>query len=284
MRQQRQEQRAARAEAPQGGRWQARQQQAAPQDAGEWQARAAARQQERAVAAQQQQQRATTDGGWRSQRSEGQRYGRNWSNDAAIGREAVPQVPQAPQATERTRRYGDGQWNGQRNRTYSDPNRTRSYGAWQGDRASTYRNGYRDGRTADNYRDRRDQSQAYRQGYDGGYRGGYTSSSRDHRRWDRNDWRRDNRYNWSSYRNQHRDIYRVGRYYSPYNSYRYSRLNIGFFLQPLFYSQNYWIDDPYQYRLPEAYGPYRWVRYYDDALLVDIYSGEVVDVIHDFFW
>ena len=31
-------------------------------------------------------------------------------------------------------------------------------------------------------------------------------------------------------------------------------------------------------------GPYRWVRYYDDVLLVDIYSGEVVDVIHDFFW
>ena len=32
------------------------------------------------------------------------------------------------------------------------------------------------------------------------------------------------------------------------------------------------------------YGPYRWVRYYDDVLLVDVYSGEVVDVIYDFFW
>ena len=32
------------------------------------------------------------------------------------------------------------------------------------------------------------------------------------------------------------------------------------------------------------HGPYRWVRYYDDVLLVDIYSGEVVDVIYDFFW
>ena len=31
-------------------------------------------------------------------------------------------------------------------------------------------------------------------------------------------------------------------------------------------------------------GPYRWIRYYDDALLVDTYSGEVVDVIHRFFW
>jgi len=26
------------------------------------------------------------------------------------------------------------------------------------------------------------------------------------------------------------------------------------------------------------------VRYYDDVLLVDIYTGEVVDEIRDFFW
>ena len=61
-------------------------------------------------------------------------------------------------------------------------------------------------------------------------------------------------------------------------------VKFGYFLDELFYGQNYWIADPWQYRLPEVYGPYRWVRYYDDALLVDIYSGEVVDVIYDFFW
>ena len=55
-------------------------------------------------------------------------------------------------------------------------------------------------------------------------------------------------------------------------------------LGSLFFGSRYWINDPWQYRLPEVYGPYRWVRYYDDALLVDIYSGEVVDVIYDFFW
>ena len=38
------------------------------------------------------------------------------------------------------------------------------------------------------------------------------------------------------------------------------------------------------YRLPPAYGGTRWIRYFDDALLVDTYSGEVIDVIHDFFW
>ena len=64
----------------------------------------------------------------------------------------------------------------------------------------------------------------------------------------------------------------------------YHGISIGFRLGSLFYSNRYWIDDPWRYRLPEVYGPYRWVRYYDDVLLIDIYSGEVVDVVHNFFW
>ena len=59
---------------------------------------------------------------------------------------------------------------------------------------------------------------------------------------------------------------------------------MGFYLDSLFFGSNYWIADPWQYRLPDVYGPYRWIRYYDDAVLVDTYTGEVVDVIHDFFW
>ena len=47
---------------------------------------------------------------------------------------------------------------------------------------------------------------------------------------------------------------------------------------------DFWLNDPWQYRLPPAYGPYRWVRYCNDALLVNIYTGQVVDVIHGFFW
>ena len=41
---------------------------------------------------------------------------------------------------------------------------------------------------------------------------------------------------------------------------------------------------PWQYRLPPAYGPYRWVRYHNDAVLIDTYTGEVEDVIYGFFW
>jgi hypothetical protein len=103
------------------------------------------------------------------------------------------------------------------------------------------------------------------------------------RRWD-NRWRNDRRYDWWSHRQRYSDIFRLGRYHSPYRDWRYRRVNIGFSLWPLFYSERYWISDPWTYRLPEVWGPYRWVRYYDDALLVDVRSGEVVDVINNFFW
>lgn len=106
----------------------------------------------------------------------------------------------------------------------------------------------------------------------------------DQRRWD-NGWRQDNRYNWSSYRDRYGDRYRMGRYAAPRGwDYGYRRFSVGIVLSSLLYSNSYWLSDPYAYRLPPAYGTLRWVRYYDDAMLVDIRDGYVVDVIHDFFW
>ena len=105
-----------------------------------------------------------------------------------------------------------------------------------------------------------------------------------HRSWNR-EWRGDRRYNWQGYRNQYRDNYRQPRYYNPYGyGYGYQRHGIGIYLNSLFFSSRYWINDPYQYRLPAAPYGYRWIRYYDDVLLVDQRSGYVVDVIHNFFW
>jgi hypothetical protein len=98
-------------------------------------------------------------------------------------------------------------------------------------------------------------------------------------------WRNDRRYDWWRYRDGHRHLYRAPRYYHPYGyGYGYRRFSIGVYLDSLFFGSRYWIDDPWQYRLPPADGPYRWVRYYDDVLLVDLRSGRVVDVIHNFFW
>ncbi|MEO7814374.1 MAG: RcnB family protein [Sphingomicrobium sp.] len=98
-----------------------------------------------------------------------------------------------------------------------------------------------------------------------------------------NHWRNDNRYDWRRFRDHHRSTFRIGFYYDPFG-YSYNRFNIGSFLYPSYYRSNYWISDTWRYRLPPAYGPYRWVRYHNDALMIDTWSGEVVDVIYGFFW
>ncbi len=103
------------------------------------------------------------------------------------------------------------------------------------------------------------------------------------RPWDRG-WRREPQYDWNRYRNERRSVFRLPRYYAPYGWDRgYRRFGVGIAIAPMLYTPRYWIYDPYAYRLPDAEEPYRWVRYYDDALLVDIEDGTVVDVIHDIF-
>lgn len=104
------------------------------------------------------------------------------------------------------------------------------------------------------------------------------------RRWD-DGWRRDSRYGWRDYRAVHGDRFRAGRYYAPRGwDYGYQRFSVGILLSSMLYSNSYWLSDPWSYRLPPAYGSLQWVRYYDDALLVDTRDGYVADVIHDFFW
>ena len=161
-----------------------------------------------------------------------------------------------------TVRYGDGTRDGVRVR----------------DRDGT-RDGVRDGdRTRDGVRVR--DGDRTRDGYRSGDR--RSTYDRTGTRWS-SQWRSDRNYDWRRYRDRNRSIYRLGHYRDPFGS-RYRRFSIGFSLFPSYYSSNYWLDDPYMYRLPPAYGPYRWVRYYGDALLVNIYTGQVVDVVYDFFW
>jgi hypothetical protein len=152
---------------------------------------------------------------------------------------------------------GTGQWQGRRD----DDRRGGDRGGWQNNRGNS-NSWQNDGRGRESWRN---------------------NGSGNNRNWDRG-WRSNNRYDWSSYRSRNRNIYSAGRYYSPFQNYSYRRVGIGFSLGSQFYGSRYLINDPYYYRLPEAYGPYRWVRYYDDVLLIDTYSGEVVDAIYDFFY
>ena len=148
---------------------------------------------------------------------------------------------------------------------------------WDGRRDGRNPGTLREGRVGDPRRD--------------GHRDG-NWTGRDDRRWnghDHDDWRwtnhwhNDRRYDWRSYRNQYRFVFRLGNYYDPFG-YGYRPLRSGYTMYSGYYRSNYWLDDPYEYRLPPVYGPYRWVRYYDDAVLVDIYSGRVIEVIRNFFW
>lgn len=102
--------------------------------------------------------------------------------------------------------------------------------------------------------------------------------------WNRG-WRNNNQYDWQGYRAYNRDFFRLPRYYAP-NGWGsgYQRFGIGLTLNSLLFDQDYWIGDPGYYRLPPAYGPYQWVRYYNDALLVDVRSGYVVDAVYDIFY
>lgn len=96
-------------------------------------------------------------------------------------------------------------------------------------------------------------------------------------------WRHDRRYDWRDYRRHNRSRFHFAFYNDPFG-WNYYRYGIGWRLWPSYYRSSYWLNDPWYYRLPPAYGPYRWIRYHQDALLVNIYTGEVVDVEYNFFW
>lgn len=96
-------------------------------------------------------------------------------------------------------------------------------------------------------------------------------------------WRNNSHYDWQNYRHHHHSLFHLGFYIDPFG-WGYQPYSIGWRLWPSYYSENYWINDPWQYRLPYAPPGYVWIRYWNDALLIDTWSGTVVDVIPNFFW
>jgi Ni/Co efflux regulator RcnB len=44
------------------------------------------------------------------------------------------------------------------------------------------------------------------------------------------------------------------------------------------------VNDPWRYRLENRGRNLRWVRNYDDVMLVDIRNGRIVEVHRNFFW
>ncbi|PCD04767.1 hypothetical protein COC42_06790 [Sphingomonas spermidinifaciens] len=93
------------------------------------------------------------------------------------------------------------------------------------------------------------------------------------RAWGRNDWR--------DWRGRNRALYARGNWRAPF---RYNQWRPGVRIAPVYYGQRYWINDPYRYRLPAVRANQRWIRHYDDVVLIDYRRGVVVDVIRGFYF
>lgn len=61
------------------------------------------------------------------------------------------------------------------------------------------------------------------------------------------------------------------------------RLVIGSRLEPSFIARQSVITHPKQYRLAKAGGGNRWIKVRDDAVLVNLHTGRVVDIVHRAF-
>jgi len=64
----------------------------------------------------------------------------------------------------------------------------------------------------------------------------------------------------------------------------YRRWEVGAFLPPFFLVRDYWYPDWELIGLPPPPPDYQWVRYGSDLLLVDLTSGEVIDVVYEVFY
>ncbi len=124
--------------------------------------------------------------------------------------------------------------------------------------------------------------------WQGNQRGGQWQGDQRGGQWRGGDRRSEDRANhgdWGRYQRnefaQHR--FRFGGYERPRGWY-YRRWRFGEFLPGLFWSQNYWIGDYNDFGLPYPPPGCVWVRYGDDALLIDRYTGEIVQVMYGLFY
>jgi Ni/Co efflux regulator RcnB len=101
-----------------------------------------------------------------------------------------------------------------------------------------------------------------------------------------NNWRNNNaRANWQQYRRNFHSPkrFRVGAYHGP-RGFHYQRWSYGDRLPSSYYARPFWLLNALAYGLFAPPPGLIWVRYGDDALLVDQYTGEIVQVRYDVFY
>lgn len=79
------------------------------------------------------------------------------------------------------------------------------------------------------------------------------------------------------------DRFRAGYYRPPYGY--YSRAwGFGDFLPRPWFVRDYWLDDFLDFDLPYPPPGFVWVRVGPDALMIDRFTGRIVQVVHGIFW
>ncbi|HLZ75704.1 RcnB family protein [Phenylobacterium sp.] len=77
--------------------------------------------------------------------------------------------------------------------------------------------------------------------------------------------------------------FRAGYYRPPYGY--YSRAwGFGDFLPRPWFARDYWLDDFLDFDLPYPPPGYTWVRVGPDALMIDRFTGRIVQVVREIFW
>ena len=139
----------------------------------------------------------------------------------------------------------------------------------------------------------RDGRQAGNPNWRGDGRGDGRSDGRGDNRWDRRGDNRGDGRGWQ--RGEHwergrlppvfwsQNRYRLGAYRAPYGYY-VRDWGYGDFLPRGWYGDSYFLGDFLDYDLPYPPPGYEWVRVGGDAIMVDRYTGRIVQVVRGIFW
>ena len=93
--------------------------------------------------------------------------------------------------------------------------------------------------------------------------------------------RRDRQESWQEYRQRNRQLYRAPRFNAPF---RYQRFGAGASINARYWGDTYRVSNYSRYRLPAPGRYQRYVRHYNDLLLVNTRTGRVVRVYNNLYW
>ncbi len=124
--------------------------------------------------------------------------------------------------------------------------------------------------------DVREERREYREAQRYGDRGDIREERSEYR-----DAKREYREDWRDYRQSNRNAFRGSRFAAPFG---YRSFNNGVSIRSSYYSPRYYVNNYNNYRLRAPGRNLRYVRHYNDVLLVNVRSGRVVEVYRNFFW